>query len=60
MFARRLGNRARELLRVTVRGKYSTIYLRRSLLLLHLSSLLLLLLPLLFSSHSHYVSSLTP
>lgn len=57
MFARRLGNRARELLRVAARGKYATIHLRRSLLLLllHLSSLLLLLPIPLFSSRSYYV-----
>lgn len=60
MFARRLGNRARELLRVAARSKYSTIHLRRSLLLLYHPPLLLLLLlaPLLlplFSSRFHLV-----
>lgn len=61
MFARRLGNRARELLRVAARGKYSTIHLRRSLLLLYHPPLLLLLLLLaplllpLFSSRFHLV-----
>lgn len=47
MFARRFGNRARELLRVAARSKYSTIHLRRSLpplLYLHLLLLLLLFL----------------
>lgn len=62
MFARRLGNRARELLRVAARSKYSTIHLRLSLLLLYHPPLLLLLLLLLaplllplFSSRFHLV-----
>ena len=44
MLARRLENRARELLRVAARGKYSTIHLRYSFLLLYLSPLLLFIL----------------
>lgn len=61
MFARRLGNRARELLRVAARCKYATIRLRSSLLplLYHPPLVLLLLLapllPPLFSSRFHLV-----